>query len=242
MKNKKSLGQNWLRNRAILEEIAECAGGGEVVLEVGPGLGTLTASLLRRFDKVVAVEFDERLANNLPASFPGKNLEVLHENILDFDLSRMPRGYAVAGNVPYYITSPIIRKFLGASNRPVRAVFLVQKEVAERLAASAGQYSVLGLSAQLYARVSLGVVVSRYEFEPVPKVDSQVVILEPYDKPVVDDPEGLLKLIKRGFSSPRKKLYHNLALGRVVLGDYASMRAQELSIEDWVRVREMMRG
>ena len=104
----KALGQHWLNNRVVLEEIAELTGGGEVCLEIGPGLGTLTASLFRRFKMIVAVEFDADLARKLPGSFPGKNLEVVNEDILKFDFSKMPAGYKVAGNIPYYRTSNII--------------------------------------------------------------------------------------------------------------------------------------
>ena len=129
----KSLGQHWLKNREILEQIADLAGEGGLCLEIGPGLGTLTSSLLRRFSKVMAVEYDARLAENLPKSFPGKNLEVLNEDILKFDFSQISGDYVVAGNIPYYITSPIIEKLLTVSNRPKRIVLLIQKEVAERI-------------------------------------------------------------------------------------------------------------
>ena len=135
----KSLGQHWLYNRDILERIADLAHEGsaedfaETCVEIGPGLGTLTSSLLRRFSKVVAIEFDKRLANNLPGSFPGKNLEVFNEDVLKFDFSRISEPYVVAGNIPYYITSPIIEKLLTVPNRPKRIVLLIQKEVAERI-------------------------------------------------------------------------------------------------------------
>ena len=135
----KSLGQHWLNNRAILEEIAELAVRDleekkpEVCLEIGPGLGTLTSSLLKRFNKVIAVEFDARLANNLPKSFPGKNLEVINGDILDFDFSSIKDDYVVAGNIPYYITTPILEKLLTAEHQAKRVVLLMQKEVVERI-------------------------------------------------------------------------------------------------------------
>ena len=124
MKNIKSLGQHWLKNRVILDEIADLSllgvGGsaevffekGLICVEIGPGLGFLTSSLLRRFSEVIAVEFDSRLAENLPKSFPGKNLKVVNENILNFDFSMVEGPYVVVGNIPYYITSPIIEKVL----------------------------------------------------------------------------------------------------------------------------------
>ena len=130
---KKSLGQHWLKNRAILEEIADLAGEGELCVEIGPGLGFLTSSLLKRFDKVIAVEYDERLAENLPKSFPGKNLAVVKGDILEYDFTKVDGDYVIAGNIPYYITSPILEKVLSTEHLAKKVVLLMQKEVAERI-------------------------------------------------------------------------------------------------------------
>ena len=137
----KSLGQHWLHDRAALAAIALEAGiiDGETVLEIGPGLGTLTSELLRQGAKVTAVEYDKDLARKLPGQFPGKNLTVISQDILDFDLSTLPRGYKVVANVPYYITSKIVEKLVRAQNKPSVAVLLVQKEVAERVCARSGR-------------------------------------------------------------------------------------------------------
>ena len=214
MKNKKSLGQHWLKNRAILEEIADLAIDGvcddndiPICVEIGPGLGTLTSSLLKRFDKVVAVEYDKRLAENLPKSFPGKNLEVKNEDILDYDFAEFKEPYVVVGNIPYYITSPIIEKLLIAEVLPERIVLLMQKEVAERILSE--RESVLSLFVKNRAKVFPGPVVLAQEFTPPPKVDSEVIVMEPLSRPLVDD--KVFKLIKTGFLAPRKKLIHNLA-------------------------------
>lgn len=233
----KSLGQHWLKNRAILDEIAELAGGGSLCVEIGPGLGTLTASLLKRFDKVMAVEFDARLAENLPKSFPGKNLEVINGDFLKYDLEKVPAPYVVAGNIPYYITSPIIERILRTENRPERVVLLMQKEVAERIVSE--KESVLSLMVKNRARIKLGPVVLRDEFTPPPKVDSQVLILEPKAPELSDE---VFKVIKLGFVAPRKKVIHNLAplkskdeLKEVFakLGIDASVRPADLHLEDW---------
>ena len=209
---KKSLGQHWLNNRGILEEIATLAGEGELCVEIGPGLGTLTSSLLKRFDKVVAIEYDDRLANNLPKSFPGKNLEVVNEDVLKYDFSRIFSGdmtnvgnYVIAGNIPYYITSPILEKVLKLETQPEIIVLLVQKEVAERVLDD--KETTLSLFVKNYADVSAGPVVKKDEFTPPPKVDSQVLVLKPH-APIVSD--EVFKLIRQAFSSPRKKLIHNL--------------------------------
>ena len=201
----KALGQHWLNNRVILNEIAELAGEGAVCLEIGPGLGTLTSSLLRRFDKVVAVEFDTKLAQNLPKSFPGKNLEVVNADFLKYDLNEMPKSYAVAGNIPYYITSPIIEKLLKAENLPEKIVLLIQKEVAERIASE--KETMLSLMCKNRAKVELGPVVVAEEFTPPPKVDSQVIIFTPH---APEAGEEVFSLIKLAFTAPRKKLLHNL--------------------------------
>lgn len=209
LKNKKSLGQNWLKDRATLLGIAELASVAEAsesptVLEIGPGLGTLTSALFKFFDQVIAVEFDEELARKLPASFPGKNLEVIHANILDFDLGVLPNDYVAVGNIPYYITSPIIMKLLTAKHKPARIVLMIQKEVAERIAAPVGDHTILSLAAQSYAAVELGPVVKRELFTPPPKIDSQVIILTPREQPLLTEDE--LAFAKQAFRNPRKKL------------------------------------
>jgi 16S rRNA (adenine1518-N6/adenine1519-N6)-dimethyltransferase len=180
-----------------------------LILEIGPGLGTLTSVLLKLYDKVTAIEFDANLAKNLPNSFPGKDLKVINTDILDFDLSQIKQPYVVIGNIPYYITSPIIKKFLKSENKPQKAVFLVQKEVADRAAAGKGKHTILSLETQARAKVSTGIEVKKSLFVPPPKVDSKVLILEPYDAPKIT--EEALSLAKLGFSSPRKKLAHNLS-------------------------------
>lgn len=204
----KSLGQHWLKNRVILDEIAELAGEGELCLEIGPGLGTLTSSLLKRFKKVIAVEFDQRLAENLPKSFPGKNLEVINEDILQFDFSKLEQPFVVAGNIPYYITGPIIEKLLTAPKLPAIIVLLMQKEVAERIVDE--KETMLSLFVKNRAEAELGPVVKKDEFTPPPKVDSQVVVFRPFpDGPLYKD--EIFETIKLAFRAPRKKLIHNLA-------------------------------
>ena len=210
MKNIKQLGQHWLNNRAILDEIAELAKTSDdvtLVLEIGPGLGTLTSSLLRNFHKVVAVEYDPHLAINLPKSFPGKNLELVNKDILKFDFDAIEERYAVAGNIPYYITSPIIEKLLTTKNVPTKIVLLVQKEVAERIANE--KESMLSLFVKNRASVALGPVVPKGEFTPPPKVDSRVIVLAPHTSGPIF-PDEIFKVVSEAFSSPRKKVIHNL--------------------------------
>jgi len=262
MKNKKELGQHWLNDRIILDEIAdEAVCDAKLCVEIGPGLGTLTSSLLKRFEKVLAVEFDEKLAKNLPGSFPGTNLEVINEDILKFDFSKITEPFAVAGNIPYYITSPIILKllYLGDENlaesdsksgpvrqnaasqsvvcRPQKIALLIQKEVAERITAGPGKHSVLSLTVQNRADVEYGVDVPKNYFTPPPKVDSASIILTPH-APLVS--EKVINFIKLGFSQPRKKLTHNLPYEKTKLleifkelGISENARPADLSLEQW---------
>ncbi|MBR3368574.1 ribosomal RNA small subunit methyltransferase A [Candidatus Saccharibacteria bacterium] len=251
MKNKKSLGQNWLKDRIILDDIALLASDGvksKTCLEIGPGLGTLTSALLRQFEKVIAVEFDENLAKNLPKSFPGKNLVVKNEDFLKFDMDGFEKPFVVAGNIPYYITSPIIEKLLNSKNLPERIVLLIQKEVAERISAEKGKNSLLSLLVQNRATVTLGPVISREYFTPAPKVDSQIIILDP-KKPEVS--EKVLNLAKIGFKMPRKKLVANLSASGIVSREKAieslkslhlseNIRAEELTLNDWQKLSDIL--
>lgn len=257
LQNKKSLGQNWLKNRLILEELAESAmlplddpeESQPLCLEIGPGLGTLTSSLLRRFPKVLAIEYDEKLAKNLPNSFPGKNLEVKHQDFLQFDLDTIKEPYVVAGNIPYYITSPIIQRLISAKNAPRRIVLLMQKEVADRLLLGQGKYTYLTLAVLNFADVFPGVYVDRSLFTPPPKVDSASVILVPRKKPIVD--EKVLKFIKQCFANPRKKLITCLPLITSQSRDEIkeiyrklnfdeNFRPADLNLSDWQNLYDLL--
>lgn len=256
LKNNKSLGQHWLKDGDVLADIAESADltSEDTVVEVGPGLGTLTSRLLSRAGRVIAVEFDRELARKLPGQFPGKNLEVINQDILSFDTSGLPKGYKVVANVPYYITSKIIQLFCESDNPPSVMVLLVQKEVAERLSATAGDYSVLAISAQIYYEVELGQLVGAELFTPPPKVDSQVVIMNRRPDPLVpkEDLKDFFRVVKAGFSAKRKKLRSSLS-GGLRLEKTATeellkeaeidvdLRAEDLTISDWKKLMRVSR-
>ena len=254
---KKSLGQHWLKDPEILADIAEAAEltGDDVVLEIGPGLGTLTSRLLARANSVTAVEFDADLARKLPGQFPGKKLTVVNQDILQFDLNQLPKNYKVVANVPYYITSKIVEKLMTAENKPSIAVLLVQKEVAERIAAEAGNMSVLSVSVQIFAEVELDIEVPRQFFTPPPKVDSQVVILRTRNNPLItpEDQRDFFRIVKAGFSAKRKKLRSSLSGGLGIdksvaeellknAGISPDARAEDLAIEDWKRLLKEWRN
>ena len=247
MQAKKSLGQHWLKDVATLEAICEAAAikPEDTVLEIGPGLGDLTRQLLSRAGKVIAVELDSELAAYL-RTINNEKLEIIQGDILKFDLTQLPAGYKVVANIPYYLTSNLVRILSESTNRPELAVLLVQKEVAERLAAAPGRMSLLSVSAQLYFQTVTGPVVSAKLFQPPPKVDSQVIILKQRKKPLFDDLNSKMffQVVKAGFSSRRKKLRGSLAAGLGMdkaaadklleaAGISGDLRAQNLDLEDW---------
>ena len=265
LKNNKSLGQHWLRDRIILDGIAEEAEikNSDFVLEIGPGLGTLTSSLLKfagKNGKVLSIEFDENLAKKLPAQFPGKNLTVKNTDFLDFDLSKLPKKYKVAANVPYYITSKIIEKLLTSDNKPSVAALLVQKEVAERICAKPGDLSILAIASQIYANAELGQIVERDFFTPAPKVDSQVVILKAREQNLIEkfnlenncqvSEKEFFRIVKAGFAAKRKKIAKSLSANLAISKERTAeilekckispdLRAQDLNIEEWLKISKV---
>ena len=254
---KKSLGQHWLKDPEILADIAEAAEltSDDVVLEIGPGLGTLTSRLLARANSVTAVEFDADLARKLPGQFPGKKLTVVNQDILQFNLNQLPKDYKVVANVPYYITSKIVEKLMTAENKPSIAVLLVQKEVAERIAAEAGNISILSVSVQIFAEAELDIEVPSQFFTPPPKVDSQVVVLRTRNNPLItpEDQRDFFRIVKAGFSAKRKKLRSSLSGGLGIdksvaeellknAGISPDARAEDLAIEDWRRLLKEWRA
>jgi len=252
LRTKKSLGQHWLHDEATLDAIVNCADvqPGDTVLEVGPGLGTLTSRLLKKEALVTAVEFDNVLAARLLGTFhEADNLTVVNEDILRFDLTQLSPGYKVVANIPYYLTSNLIRVMTESMNPFSTAAILIQKEVAERAAATPGQMSLLSVSAQYYCEVSLGPVVPAELFTPPPKVDSQVLVLRYRDKPLFPDVEvkQLFRIVRAGFSQKRKTLANSLSGGLAISREQAKgllekadiptgKRAQMLSLDDWYRL------
>lgn len=264
LKNDKSLGQHWLKNREILDEIAAAAEieNGDFVLEIGPGLGTLTSSILRFAGEgeVLAIEFDKNLAQKLPAQFPGKNLEIINADFLNFDLKNLPKNYKVCANVPYYITSKIVEKLLTSDNKPSVAALLVQKEVAERMAAEPGELSILAIASQIYAEVSLDILVPREFFTPPPKVDSQVVVLRAREENLLEEfnrkndcelsEKEFFRVVKAGFSAKRKKIAKSLSanlaeskekIEQILAKAQVSpdLRAQDITIAQWLEISKI---
>lgn len=251
----RSRGQNFLLAENIIQKIIAAAKlkKGDTVLEVGPGFGFLTKELAAAAGRVVAVESDKRLAAFLKAEFfQAGNLELIEKDILKLnlaDLGLKPFSYQVVSNLPYNITSIFLRLFLEQAIKPREMVLMVQKEVAERIVASAGQMSLLALSAQFYSQPELLFEVDKSCFWPKPQVDSAVIRLKIKDKlPLApEEIKAFFRLAKMGFAAKRKQLKNNLAAGLslsaadigkifVSLGWPETVRAQNLSSEDWLRL------
>jgi 16S rRNA (adenine1518-N6/adenine1519-N6)-dimethyltransferase len=248
-KPNKSLGQHWLTDKSILKAIVEASGveSGTTVLEIGPGLGTLTAELLESGAIVTAVEFDHELAINLEKRLGNpKNLTVVEQDILEYNFTELPANYTVVANIPYYLTSKLIRVLSESTNPPITAVLLIQKEVAERVCAKPGQMSLLSISAQVFFEANLDIVVPAIFFDPPPKVDSQVLVLQRLAEPKVPTElqKDFFRLVKAGFSERRKKLRSSLSGGLGIDKNKSDkllakakispeLRAQSLSIKDW---------
>ena len=245
---KKSLGQHWLKDKASLESICQAVEvkAGDNILEIGPGTGELTKVLTSLDAKVIALEFDESLVEPLQQKFAGTSTQIVQGDIRTFDLTKLPAGYKIVANIPYYLTAYLLRLLTETSNQPTAASILVQKEVAERVASQPGQMSFISVAAQLYYEVELGPVIKTEMFTPPPKVDSQVLVLNKLDQPRFKDVdyERLLKFVKAGFAQPRKTLTNNLSslliVDRSIIETWLAeidlkitVRAQELSLETW---------
>ena len=260
---KKSLGQNFLRDEKILQKIADFAQieKNDTVIEVGPGEGTLTKILLEKAKKVIAIEKDVELVEKLKEKFKLKienfKLEIICNDILEienlFDLPINKKGYILVGNIPYYITGAIFKKFLEnppMDKQPNSITFVVQKEVAERILARDGKESILSISVKVYGEPKFGGIIKAGSFYPKPKVDSAIISIENISKEKFKeiDPQFFFEILKMGFAHKRKFLLRNLS--RRVLdtlelkkifekcGIAEMARAEDLKVEDWLNLVE----
>lgn len=273
---KPRLGQHFLLDETTLNKIVDAAevARSDVVLEIGPGKGSLTGKLAMRCRKVIAVELDRQLVQLLRVKLKHfRNLTVIQDDILAFSAHGLHiAGYKVVGNIPYYISGKILRAFTENKNRPKMAVFLVQKEVAERVCSCPGKMSILAVAVQIFGEPEIIAYVPREKFTPAPAVDSAIlrIRMKPYS--AIEqafgkfDYKGRLKtsteeinkinqdffhLVKIGFASPRKQIHNNLRNGfhldQVETGMWLkaagikrAARPQELSVEEWIRLLEVL--
>jgi len=265
---KKSLGQNFLVDEQHLDRVVAAADltADDTVLEIGPGLGALTRRLAAKAGRVIAVELDDRLITILRAQFATQShVSIVHGDMLKLNpvdllaeavlVNRAqgapakivnPSTYKVVANLPYYITSAVIRHLLEASVPPSLAVLMVQKEVAERICAAPGDMSILAVSVQFYAQPQIVHQVPATAFYPRPKVDSAVLRMEVFPQPVVTAvaPEIFFRVVRAGFSQKRKQLLNTISAGLHLSKDEATAaldragidpkrRAETLSLAEW---------
>jgi 16S rRNA (adenine1518-N6/adenine1519-N6)-dimethyltransferase len=249
MKAKKRLGQNFLQDQNVLQKIIEAGeiSENDLIIEIGAGRGALTEELIKHAGHVQALEIDDDLIPGLKVQFAGtKNLEIIHEDVLNF--TPPSESYKVIANIPYYITSPIIRHFLHRENKPSLLILLIQKEVAQKICSKEG--SILSLMIKAFSDPEIVCTVPKTAFKPQPKVESAVLKLTILKQPRIKcDFEKFLKLIKIAFSSPRKTLVNNLANGLqrdkedleniiTSLNLDPKIRPQKLTFGEWEKLLE----
>jgi 16S rRNA (adenine1518-N6/adenine1519-N6)-dimethyltransferase len=239
LKAKKRLGQNFLVDETIRDRIIESAeiSAADTVVEVGPGTGVLTEKLAASAGRVVAVELDESLAARLMRKLAGsQNVEIIHDNILDVELKGLLGDsvrYKVVANIPYYITSPILRYFTQNELKPELMVIMMQEEVAKDVAAKPGHMTFLSASMQVFSKPEIVIKVPAESFDPRPKVDSAVVRFVMLKKPSVpvSDIEGFLEFLHAGFGAPRKQMRNSLAVGLKIETQQAGELLNEADID-----------
>lgn len=256
---RKGMGQNFLIDETALARIVAAAeiSTDSAVLEIGPGLGSLTRYLAEQARKVIAVELDDRFLPVLAEVLePWDNVTVIHGDILNLQPDTLMResGYLVVANIPYYITSAVIRHLLEAEHKPQRIVLTIQEEVARRVCAEPGSLSLLALSVQVYGQPKLAVRIPAGAFYPPPKVNSAALRIDLYPEPRIPAPllGTFFSLAKAGFSQKRKTLRNSLRGGMgwpaeraekflAQAGIDPQRRAQTLTLEEWGKLCEVVR-
>ena len=256
MFRKKSLGQHFLRSAHYLSLIANAAevAAGDTILEIGPGEGALTEVLLSRSARVVAVEKDRRLIPLLKEKFSKEKFALHEADVLEIPISKLklPREYKIAANIPYYITGALLKKFLSAKQQPSTLVFLVQKEVAERVARSTKE-SILSLSVKAYGTPRYLKTVPRGAFSPPPKVDSAILLVENISRKNFTGArheKRFFELVRASFAHKRKRLASNLAplLGKEHshilqnVGISENARAEDVPLPQWLALSAIIGG
>jgi len=245
IKPSKRLGQNFLIDKSVLRKIIETANLStkDTILEIGPGLGILTIELAKKTKQVIAVEKDKRMCEILKEVLKDyKNVKIINQDILDTKYKIQNTRYKLVANLPYYITSPVIRKFLEinppAGEPPKETILMVQKEVAQRIVAKPPLMNLLAVGVQFYAKAEIVSYVRKKSFYPQPKVDSAIIKIVPQPIPKINT-KKFFQLVKTGFSSKRKMLKNNLELEKSILKKIKinpKTRAENLSIQDWLRL------
>jgi len=257
----KRLGQNFLIDKQVIKKVIRAANlnSKDIVLEIGPGTGVLTQEITKTAKKIIAVEKDPRMCEALKENLKEfKNIEIIQGDVLNlvkhkFVLNQVKHiPYKIVANLPFYITAPVIRKFLEIKNPPKEIILIIQKEVAQRICAKPPKMSVLAVSVQFYANVKLISYISKKSFRPKPKVDSAIIKITPCAKPsLAQNKDKFFRIVKAGFAHPRKQLANNLSkmlkldkkkLSSLLLKNniQPTQRAETLSIKDWIKLSKML--
>ncbi|MBI5025516.1 MAG: ribosomal RNA small subunit methyltransferase A [Nitrospirae bacterium] len=252
---RRPLGQHFLFDNRILKRIVDCAQitPEDTVVEIGPGLGTMTKLLAERAKRVIAIEIDKKLVAKLEATLSmHENVEIVKADALKFPYDSIQGKFKVVANIPYYITTPLIFRLLEFKERIFTMTLLLQKEVAQRIVASPGgkDYGVLSIVIQLWTKPSLKFLVTKEAFSPEPKVDSALVNFEISETPVYDikDEDFFLKIVKTAFSQRRKtimnslKSFKNIKKALLESGIDSGLRPEVLSIKDFIRLADALSG
>jgi len=247
----KWLGQNFLIDKNVLKKIILTSelNGFDEVLEIGPGIGTLTQELAKKVKKVMAVEKDRKMVDILKETLKGfENVDIILGDIRKIEDYKVKiENYKVVGNLPFYLTAPIIRKFLEMKEaKPQSMVLIVQKEVGQRICAKPSKMNLLAVSVQFYAEPQMISYISKKSFWPQPKVDAAIIKITP--KPsLIGDSKLFFKVVKAGFSQPRKQLINNLSKGLKMPREKVKawllennilpiQRAETLTVENWLKL------
>lgn len=248
-RHKKSLGQNFLKNKTIVDQIIQTANLRieDVVLEIGPGHGALTEKLLEKAKKVIAIEKDKRLIENLNDKFNIKRFELIESDVLKINIDDFSvKGYKLVANIPYYITGAILKKFLVAKNKPSLMVLMVQKEVAKRIVAKGSKESVLSLSVKAFGEPRYIKTVKKENFNPIPKVDSAILLIEKISGNNFNSKEEevlFFELIKKAFNGKRKKIGTTLKNYKEQIEDLnidTNKRPEDLDLKDWIKITKKL--
>ncbi len=240
----KRLGQIFLISKNVLKKIIKTSNlhDTDIVLEIGAGIGTLTQELAAQSQKAITIEKDKRLVSILQETMKDfKNVEIIQEDILKLDLSKfINKDYKIIANLPYYITSPVIRKFLESETPPKIMILMVQKEVAQRICASPPKMNLLAITVQFYAKPSIVSYVPKTCFWPQPKVDSAIIsirgcqgLLSNQKELGLKEKDLFFKIVKTGFSHPRKQLINNLSK-ELALSSLTGVRLDKEAIRFWL--------
>jgi len=256
----KLMGQNFLIDKQVLSNIAKASNisKNDTILEIGPGLGILTEELAKHAGSVVAVEKDRKLAKIVRSILIDKNIrnvEIIEGDILKTTNYKLQTiNYKIVANIPYYLTSHLIRGFLECENPPKEMILMIQKEVAQRICARPPKMSLLAVSVQFYAKPKIIEFVSKKSFWPQPKVDSAIIKIIPHPSPLLikgSEQGKFFLIVKAGFSHPRKQLINNLPIGLKIerskiakalkkIGLTPEQRAETLSVNEWLELAALL--